>query len=189
MKSIVDLNTALQVGQTYNVRCAKMVNKSGSNFYYMPVIGEIHNDNQFGFPDKHVHIDGRFVGIKEMVLLPIDEEGKTNTVCSFRPCASEYVVSEIVIRRRKCKRLTTGIKPPDRFRKNWMGETVKQAERYWAWYDSMIGKSCKGRRCPHLGTTMHEDNGVLICPLHNLHGCIKTEIIIKETTDELSAII
>lgn len=42
-----------------------------------------------------------------------------------------------------------------------------------------VGKSCKGKKCPHFGTTMIEKDGVLICPLHNLKGSLKTSKIVK----------
>lgn len=64
-------------------------------------------------------------------------------------------------------RLTTGINPPT------------HAKNYNDWYKSMIGKSCAGKKCPHLGTIMIEQDGVLVCPLHNLKGCPQKEVIIK----------
>lgn len=33
---------------------------------------------------------------------------------------------------------------------------------------------------PHFGTMMHERDGKLICPLHNLEGDIETELIINK---------
>lgn len=40
------------------------------------------------------------------------------------------------------------------------------------------GKPCKGRKCPHWGTTMFEHDSVLVCPMHGLKGDIVKEIII-----------
>lgn len=47
------------------------------------------------------------------------------------------------------------------------------------WYNSFLGKSCAGKKCPHLGTTMIEQEGKLVCPLHKLQGCLKTLKIIE----------
>jgi uncharacterized Zn finger protein (UPF0148 family) len=43
----------------------------------------------------------------------------------------------------------------------------------------MIGKSCKGKKCPHFGANMIEKNGELVCPIHNLKGDLKTLKIVK----------
>ena len=46
------------------------------------------------------------------------------------------------------------------------------------WYNSYIGKSCKGKKCPHLGQVMIEHGDRYVCPLHNLVGSKATETII-----------
>lgn len=166
----VNENTTLEIGKFYLVQCAKMVNEFGA-FYFVPVIGKAHSDNQFGFPDKHIHIDGRFVNESDFSKLLMDEHGKTNVVCSYPPSRSYFVIESLGYRKMKCKRLTTNINPPRR------GGISERNNMYFKWVDSMVGKSCKGKKCPHLGTIMHEENGILVCPLHNLKGCIEKEII------------
>ncbi len=168
-------NEFVEVGKYYNVKCAMMSN--GRDYYYMPIIGEPHNDKQFGFTDKHYHIDGRFVTEKERKKLSITIDGKTNAVCSLPPSNSYYQVDRILIQKRKCKRLTTGINPPRKYERDFRGKM--KAEEFWNWTETMIGKSCKGKKCPHLGTMMVEQNGMLVCPLHNLQGCITSEVIVS----------
>ena len=176
---LVDENTVVEVGKFYSVRCAKMTRYANDFTYYMPIIGIAHEDNAFAPAlGKHFHVDGRFVGIEGQHIAFY--EGFTNQVCEFeRPFHKEnpykMFVSEVVIRRRKCKRILTGIKPP---------KGAYNKGKYADWYNSMVGKSCAGKKCPHLGTVMHESDGKLICPLHNLHGCLKTEKIIP---DDISA--
>ena len=150
------------VGKFYNVRCAKM-DYSGK-IEYVPIIGIEHADAQFGVNFKHFHIDGRFKSNY------VDENGFTNSILSTDGVANSAFIGKfrgIEIRRRKCLRLTTGIKPP------------KIKGKYTAWYNSMIGKSCKGKKCPHLGTEMVERDGRLICPIHKLQGCPSTLQIIE----------
>jgi hypothetical protein len=163
---IVDDATELIVGKFYNVRCAEVKNNfNHKTFAFVPVIGEKHKDPQFGFDLAHFHIDGRFSTEKD--IYPVDALGRTNSVLAFEKDSSRmHYIYQIVIKKRKCRRLTTGIKPPP------------QSETYNKWYDSMVGKSCKGKKCPHLGTKMREENGQLICPIHNLKGCPTSEVIV-----------
>ena len=72
------------------------------------------------------------------------------------------------------------------FRQHFDYQGNRKGLVYWTWYKSMIGKSCKGRRCPHFGTMMHERDGKLICPLHNLEGDIETELIINKPEVDIS---
>jgi len=65
--------------------------------------------------------------------------------------------------------LTTGLLSP---------HVVPPVKGWKEWYANYIGKSCKGRKCPHYGTHMLEVNGSLLCPLHHLKGDIETETII-----------
>lgn len=166
-----------EVGRYYKVRCAKMVDEVG-NFYFVPIIGEAHFDLQFGFKEKHYHIDGRFVGKDEHSRMTFEKGGLTNAVCSIEPSMSIFVVKDVVLKRRKCRRMVTGLRPPKRTDKDFYGRS--KAEKYWNWYDKMVGKSCKGKRCPHLGTEMREQDGKLVCPLHNLIGDKETELIIAQ---------
>lgn len=166
-KHIVNEASELVVGKMYNVRCAEMKNGFNDNtFAYVPVYGDVHRDPQFGIDYPHYHIDGRFV--TERDIYNVNENGESNLIlCAKKPSGS-YIdyVGKIVIKKRKCRRLTTGINPP------------ANAKRYNAWYKTMAGKSCAGRRCPHLGTLMKPNEGKLVCPLHGLIGDPISEIII-----------
>jgi hypothetical protein len=175
LKVVVDENTVLTVGKSYNVLCAQL-RTYGKNYMYVPVIGIEHKDVQFSVNWDHVHVDGRFA-LDNHLLCIVD--GKTNTiidVSNSRNVRFPYV--KYVVKKMKCLRLETGIIPPNPNYTNHLGE--RQGLKYWEWYGSMVGKSCRGKRCPHLGTKMLECNGVLVCPLHNLEGDIKTEKIITK---------
>lgn len=155
-----------EVGKYYNVPCAELRNCNGGLIEYVPIIGGLHKDIQFGVTFKHYHVDGRFVYGKRYI--NVDNDGKTNQILVPKQSVKNYdnYVSAVVIKKKMCKRLTTGIDPPPK------------AKQYHQWYTSMIGKDCKGKKCPHLGTTMLEHNGKWICPLHNLFGDPKTETIV-----------
>ena len=171
----VSENENVIIGKMYDVKCAKMSN--GRNSYFVPIIGEAHNDNQFGFVDKHHHIDGRFATKRNIDQLWINDFGETATVCSYKPSNAYYTIESIVVRKMKCRKTTTGLNVPNRDKLDFWGQP--KAEKFWEWSDTMMGKSCKGKKCPHLGTMMVEQNGMLVCTLHNLQGCIKSEVIVS----------
>jgi hypothetical protein len=154
-----------EVGKTYNVRCIELLNKNDVVFAVVPIIGELHRDPQFGADKMHYHIDGRFVANN----CPIPHEnGKTNHAVwadAINEYYPSYKIGNIVYKKLKCKRESTGIIPP-----------VKG--KYQDWYSSFVGQSCKGKKCPHLGQEMIEENGLLVCPLHNLKGCPEKEVIV-----------
>lgn len=158
------------LGKMYNVRCAKMQEYCGK-IHYVPIIGKRHIDKQFSVNYEHYHIDGRFKS--KLVYHP---NGYTNQIISAdkkRDNNSIYgTFIGIEIKRRKCIILTTGIMPPSK------DKQFKNSD-YMKWYNSFIGKSCKGKKCPHLGTTMFEVDGRLVCPLHKLQGCLTSEKIIE----------
>lgn len=158
----------LIVGKFYNVRCAIVEYGDGTTFKkVVPVIGKPHMDKSFSDAPLHIHIDGRFISVA-VARYNTDKSGKTNGFVSLvetNRISAKYCGE--VIKRLKCKRLTTGIKPPH------------AAISYWGWYKEQLGKPCAGRKCPHLGTHMLECNGRLVCPLHNLQGDLKTEKIIE----------
>lgn len=165
MKELIPFaeDTELVVGKYYNVRCAFITIENGRTFV-APILGIEHEDKQFNFPHRHWHIDGRFtngIGATYDTL----ENGRTNGV------VSAYYAKSVVLGvvRRKCKRLTTGLTGARHL-----------SLSYIAWYKSMIGKSCKGRKCPHFGTHMLDDGKDIVCPLHGLRGSKETEIIISD---------
>ena len=178
MSKVIDENTVLQVGKFYNVKCAKIQWRNGA-IEHVPVIGIVHQDKAFDFPHNHVHVDGRFIG--KRMSYSVNDAGQTNRV--IRTDAETYYdfftgkFIEFVIKRKKCIRLTTGLNPPNP--QEFYYDNQRKGAKYWAWYRSMVGKSCRGRKCPHLGTIMHEQNGKLVCPLHNLVGDIEKEVIVN----------
>lgn len=172
----VDENTVVELGKYYMVRCAVVAHDNGKTEWIVPIIGIEHKDPQFGpvAASSHYHIDGRFAkeGTGEFC---VDKNGKTNGVVLMQPHYHfDVSVKEVITRRLKCKRLTTGIKPP--ISKKW---PVVNDSSWTAWYKPQIGKSCAGKKCPHLGTMMQVVGGRLVCPLHNLQGCTETEKIIE----------
>jgi hypothetical protein len=165
--------TELKVGELYNVPCAEIVMEQGRN-YFIPVIGNLHNDTAFGFPHEHYHIDGRFQldprtrhhfnlneGYTSAVILPGEKK--------------DYLFKGIVAREMLCIRVQTGLAIP----KEPTERQRPKVELYRAWYESFLGHQCAGRKCPHLGTEMLESNGRLVCPLHNLTADIGTGKIIE----------
>ncbi len=156
------------VGKFYNVPCSKCVDPWGG-IEYVPVIGARHVDKDF-FEEAHYHIDGRFCDTDSPVV-NMDDEGRTNGIIGTnRSLTVGWVFDSIEVKRRKCKRLTTGINPP-------ISKRDFDKSRFGVWAKEMIGKSCKGKRCPHLGTTMMECEGRLVCPLHNLVSDVAQESI------------
>lgn len=171
-------STPVEVGQLYPVRCAHLVlrNSPSSKPLYVPISGPEHRDPQLGFRQHHYHIDGRFTPGKDGYW-DTDKDGLTNTpIPTDEDAHYLHKFVGVVVRMRKCKRLTTGLKTPAR--------ALNVGMKYKAWYDSMLGQSCKGKKCPHLGTMMTESNGALICPLHDLHACPKTEVVIPHPLDK-----
>lgn len=147
---------------------------------FIPVIGPEHNDKQFGFPHTHLHIDGRFCKRREYLPYGVDEKGETAGVILTKNSERSlqgHLFTGLVYKKLKCIRLTTGL-PVHRVSKN---------TEIGKWYESMEGKSCKGKKCPHLGVAMQEINGILICPLHSLKADIATQTIQHRnyTADEI----
>lgn len=161
---LVTEKTEVKIGKFYLVNCAKIKSARFNTIMFVPIIGKLHADPQFNVTENHYHVDGRFNSCPEY---KTDCFGRTNKVVSTqRYFGDEFL--EIEVKKMKCKGLITGINPGDN-------------KTYWKWYGGMLGKSCKGKRCPHLGTVMSELNGKLVCPLHGLVGDIKTKKIIHES--------
>lgn len=163
-----------EVGKWYKIRCA--IVRRGTVRMHIPIIGEAHKDKQFSVDWMHYHIDGRFIKYDGQLSYGINSKGLTNAIIALKQAPHYQDQFEgIVVRRRKCYRLTTGINPP------------MHATTYNKWHAEQIGKSCAGKKCPHLGTEMLQYGDKLLCPLHNLIGCSKKERIIDMTIHELLA--
>jgi hypothetical protein len=161
---------APKVGEFYLVKCAVYGKYHSNDKKAIPIIGEIHQDNQFGFATPHCHIDGRFAS-PDLV----NEHGQTNFVLGNLE-VGEFCFHGVFLGfewlEKKCLRETTGIVVPER-------SVSIFSERYHNWYDGFVGKPCKGKLCPHLGTKMLQKDGMLVCPLHDLRGDINTEVIVS----------
>lgn len=171
--------TNVKIGETYLVACVEVFNYFGGVVGYLPVIGILHNDKAFGVQINHYHIDGRFTRRGELGL-DIDGHGRTNNIMPVsrnnKTHYSHWSRGKIKWMPRECLRKTTGIKPKS---PEYLSSVHHPGQkRYSDWVNTMIGKSCAGKRCPHLGTTMKNRNGQLVCPLHNLIGDKKTNKII-----------
>ncbi len=169
MTPILEENTIVEVGKYYMFKCA--IVEVNMETLFVPVIGIPHKDLSFGPDIKHYHIDGRFTRGRNGIY-DTDKNGITNGFVAAEH--HDFITAnlvDIVLKRIKCKRLTTGANPP--FANLW-GELTK----YALWYNTQLGKSCAGKKCPHLGTVMHEHDGKLICPLHGLHGDLVKQVII-----------
>jgi hypothetical protein len=164
--------TELIVGKFYDVSCAEIMLDDGKH-YYIPIFDLLHADKQFGFPQEHYHIDGRFYMHPRMQHQLSVQSGHTSTI--IVPSKTDfYKFIGIVTQTLRSERLKTGLIIPHQ-------PTEKQKPKvdlYKNWYAGFIGKSCEGRKCPHLGNEMLEKNGQLVCPLHNITANPNTLIVI-----------
>ncbi len=159
--------SVLELGKWYLVAHAILYKGQGT---LVPVHPLHHKDVHFSIKVPHFHIDGRFripSGIRTSFFMT---GGRTNNVIMTeeQKDSGEFFPNvTIVYRRRKCIRLETGVRPPK-----------TKSGMYWDWYGEYVGKSCKGKMCPHLGTVMVERDGRLECPLHGLIANKETKRII-----------
>lgn len=154
----------LEIGSYYWVPCAEiMMPAPDGRIYYIPVFDHLHADAQFGFPDQHYHIDGRFAMDPRMKHQFHLKDGHTAAVI-VPDVTSGYSFLSIAVQKIKCERLETGLSMPE----NPTEKQQAKINQYETWYKGFIGKSCAGRKCPHFGTAMLETNGFLVCPMHKL---------------------
>lgn len=146
--------------------------KEDGREYAIPVFDQPHTDAQFNFPHEHYHIDGRFTIHPRMRHWLHIAEGYTRSVI-LPEGSNTYDFTGLTERELTCERLETGLL--------FAGHSVNLSV-YEEWYQGYIGKTCKGRKCPHLGTTMLEQNGLLICPMHHLTADPAMQRIIERTS-------
>lgn len=144
-----------KVGDFYLVKCAYI--KGGA---IVPVVGPPHLDKEFA-PETplHYHKDGRFGLVHE-------GEG---IFWSVRLTNEVILASKVKeLKYLKCKMLYPfgGLNNPE------------EHLTFSKWGEKMLGTPFKGRTCPHRGVKMVMVEGKLVCPMHNLHGCPKTQKII-----------
>lgn len=164
----------LQVGEHYSTSCAEISMDDGQ-IYYVPVFDLLHADTQFGFPHMHYHIDGRFHLHPRIQHLLNVRSGHTASVI-VPEGSTTYRFIGIVKHQLKCERLKTGLAIPA----NPTAQQQEKIARYNTWYNSFIGRSCEGKKCPHYGTEMLEKDGYLVCPMHDLHADRKTLKVIPK---------
>lgn len=159
------------VGKEYLVAHAKIKFSNSGVTIHVPIIPLKHADPQFGFKKDHYHIDGRF-DYKDAIVFGkfYIVGGLTNQIICLNEFGPEweypYKLLAIEYLVKKCLRKKTGIDPP------------KNSLVYNEWYDTYLGKSCAGKKCPHFGTQMITVKGKTFCPLHNLHADPIKEIIV-----------
>lgn len=171
-----------QVGTSYRVQCAKIQYHRDGKIRYVPVIGPVHRDPQLGqaAARPHIHIDGRFTDG-----FGIDSDGLSNMPIWTEPESAYATYNFLGVHHRikKCIRTVAGLYLSQGLISDV--NRIKLTEHpYGKWYATMIGKSCKGKKCPHFGTTMIEREGYMVCPMHNLIGDIEKEIIVYPGTNE-----
>jgi hypothetical protein len=149
--------STLVVGKYYLVaHVTAFCKNTGKKLYDEPIFPIYHSDPQFAKAADilHYHKDGRFrKGIHF-----------SNSIVSN----ADVDLSEVFYIRKKCVSAVCGLYMPQE-QKSWL-----------VWQKSMVGKSCKGKKCPHRGAMMIEVDGHLFCPMHNLVGCAKTEKIVDK---------
>jgi len=155
--------------------------ESYSTEFIVPVIPILHDDKQFDFEHKHYHIDGRF-HMEDRVKREFSVFGRktSEVVTDYKSDTWNITISDVFYLRRKCQSLETGLPIDENIARMGVNNVSKGLKLIIKWMDTMVGKSCKGRICPHKGAIMQEVNGKLICPMHNLMGCAKTEKIIRQ---------
>lgn len=175
----------LHVGKRYMVAHAR-IKFSYGQMADIPVLPNKHTDKQFGYAAsfEHYHIDGRFDMPKSLTpYFRMEDNGKSNCVVYVDSSCVEdtalYKVTDIVYKVRKCKRLTTGTMPP------MLSRMTGKKSEYLNWYNRYVGKSCRGKKCPHFGTNMiDKGDGVLVCPMHDIHASSKTLKVIEHPRRE-----
>lgn len=143
------------VGKFYWVPCAHTHNDA-----IYPVIPILHKDPDIApHIGRHYHHDGRFTG-------------RLSTGESFRLDKTNYVVPVedvkfIKYQIRKCMSRVGGLEG-----KPGRDQVFKE------WADTQIGRRCLGTKCPHKGAQMVLEDGLLVCPMHNLIADPKTQKVV-----------
>jgi hypothetical protein len=164
----------LKVGEYYKITCAEIMMKGDGGIYHIPVFNHLHADPQFGFHQKHYHIDGRFYVHPRIIHQFSIKDGYPAAVI-VREYGGTYTFVRVIVKEIQCVRVETGLMIPDSPTK----EQKPKVDLYDRWYQGFVGQICAGRKCPHLGTDMLEKDGKLVCPMHNLMADMQSLKIIK----------
>lgn len=188
-----DLRESPVVGQFYLVPVVR--HQWHGKLADWPVIGPMHTDREFfSFPDKHYHVDHRFLGAKETAFafrqVPRRHRaGGADTaialICSGYPLAETRQYGKLPagrprLARRRCARphtrtpilhhMTEAMRSEFRAHYGDNGDTAALA--------APAIKLEDGRRlCPHrkvdLSSLPTSSDGVVTCPLHGLKVCVR----------------
>lgn len=161
------------VGKTYMVQCAKLTSFDGIETIYVPIIPILHSDKAFGISHKHYHIDGRFLSVNDGKDFNLTKKGETYSVIAIEDVGAYYVFKSTELQKKKCLRSNTGIYLPN--------DKYKKTKPFRNWYSQQIGKDVHENKCPHYGALMLDKGDTLVCPLHGLMACKKTNKIIERT--------
>lgn len=155
----------IEVGKWYLVAHAEIHGEYFTEVRHVAILPHLHKDDFAEYVPIHYHLDNRFTQSDWARRHYSIVDAKSNfPVCT----AGGLTIKKIVFKRKKCVRLDTGL----------VVKNVSPEHSFFIWYNSMKGKSCKGKKCPHFGAIMSEIDGQLVCPMHGLIGDIKTEKII-----------
>jgi hypothetical protein len=162
---IAHKQSSIIVGQKYKVAHVRVINETSHKKIdvEVPIIPILHNDKKdFGFAYDHYHLDGRFIGDNSKA----GKIWKTSNGYTAAVITAENgnIYSDVFYKVKTCLFQQTGV-----------GSGGKIGAE---WRKSMVGKSCKGKKCPHWGAIMSNIDGVLVCPMHGLHGSLEEEVII-----------
>lgn len=171
-----DKCSTLEVGKYYLVAHATV--KWGNVTVDVPVIPILHDDKVFA-PDipKHYHLDNRFNRVGNAVFLWGENGELNNKIVNDVDAGLKEItlVEGIKYLRKKCVRNSTGLNAPTNI---FSTSITKVGIDFIRWKQSMVGKSCAGKKCPHYGALMMEQGDKLVCPMHGLVGDKVTEKII-----------
>ena len=156
-----------------------------------PVIGPWHQDRDFfDFPFYHIHVDGRFLTLKQRYELESELIGRSGIanpsasaiyfswidLCQAHPLHWPAVAGKprredpppIVYRRRKCQQASLDYRHHDK-------RSIQNLATAYA--GSRLVEGAHGWVCPHrgahLGSIEPDGDGVVTCPLHGLRFCAK----------------
>jgi len=162
---VVTPRTQLQINKRYLCLVTVPSNPKGFPIALVPFL---HSDKDINETAAmpHYHIDSRFNTKGELDSLRSDYNRRTKGRLSAIFMA-ENGSAMLDVQYMTCRRIhPTGL-------------VLCTSRDFNQWANKYLGKSCKGKKCPHWGMPMVDrKNGFLECPLHGLFGSSVTERII-----------
>jgi hypothetical protein len=153
MIDVSELKTEPEIGRFYLVPTVRNIFTEAK----YPVLGDLHEDREYiGFPERHWHVDSRFVP-KQLLI-----DGPRFGIATILSRALTTPAFEFIsVKRWKCKRQTP--MHPYRFDDLWNAFQNHHLK------SSMI--------CPHKGVDLSSQpviDGCVTCPLHGLTWSVAT---------------